>query len=77
MVARLQIALKAGQRSFWFAHQPPQIHLALITHIDLPFALARLRVPGQLSEIRAHDLRFAVDEARQISTKMGAGHFTG
>jgi LuxR family maltose regulon positive regulatory protein len=51
------MALKAGQRSSWLPHPPPQIHLALITRIDLPFALARLRVRGQLCEIQAQDLR--------------------
>ena len=51
---------------YFLDHQPPQIHLALTTRIDPPFALARLRVRGQLCEIRAQDLRFTGDEAGQF-----------
>ncbi len=46
-------------------HAPPQIHCIVTTRVDPPMPLARLRVRGQLLEIRAADLRFSVDEAGQ------------
>ena len=44
-------------------HQPPQLHLVIVTREDPPLPLARLRARGQLVELRAHDLRFAPEEA--------------
>jgi len=48
--------------AFLLDHLPPQMHLALITRIDLPLPLARLRVRNRLTEIRADQLRFTRDE---------------
>lgn len=42
---------------------PPQVTLVLTTRMDPPFRLGRLRVRGQLTEIRAADLRFDRAEA--------------
>ena len=42
-------------------HQPQGLHLVLTTREDPPLPLARLRVRGQLTELRAADLRFAPD----------------
>src|SRR5690348_217482 len=39
-------------------HLPPQLHLVIATRADPPLPLARLRVRGHLTEIRAADLRF-------------------
>jgi LuxR family maltose regulon positive regulatory protein len=44
-------------------HLPPQAHLLIATRLDPPLPLARLRARGQLSELRAADLRFTPDEA--------------
>lgn len=44
-------------------HLPGNLHLILSTRVDPPFPLARLRAHGQMSEIRAADLRFSLDEA--------------
>ncbi|MBW3624840.1 MAG: LuxR C-terminal-related transcriptional regulator, partial [Armatimonadetes bacterium] len=44
-------------------HMPPTLHLVLASRADPPLHLARMRVRGQLSEIRAADLRFTVEEA--------------
>ena len=44
-------------------HLPPRMHLILATRADPPLPLARLRASGQLSEVRAADLRFATKEA--------------
>jgi LuxR family maltose regulon positive regulatory protein len=43
-------------------HQPPQIHLVLITRQDPLLPLARLRARGQMLEIRQKDLRFTTQE---------------
>jgi LuxR family transcriptional regulator, maltose regulon positive regulatory protein len=48
---------------FLLGHLPPQLHMLIITRADPPLALARLRVQGKLTEIRAADLRLTVDEA--------------
>jgi LuxR family maltose regulon positive regulatory protein len=42
---------------------PPSAHLVLATRSDPPLALSRLRARGQLTEIRADDLRFSEAEA--------------
>jgi LuxR family maltose regulon positive regulatory protein len=43
-------------------HLPPQKHLVLLTRIDPPLPLSRLRVRNQLMDIRAEQLRFTHDE---------------
>jgi LuxR family maltose regulon positive regulatory protein len=48
---------------FLAEYQPPQMHLILVTRVDPPLPLARLRGRGQMAEIRDLDLRFTVDEA--------------
>jgi LuxR family transcriptional regulator, maltose regulon positive regulatory protein len=47
-------------------HQPPNCHLVLVTREDPPLPLARLRARGQLTEIRAADLRFSESEAARL-----------
>ena len=49
--------------SFLLAHQPPQLHVVISTRADPALPLPRLRVRGELVEIRASDLRFTTDEA--------------
>lgn len=54
------------------AHLPPTLHLVILTRADPPLPLARLRVQNALTEIRAHDLRFTMDEvAAFLSQTMG------
>lgn len=48
------------------AHAPPNFHLVLVTREDPPLPLARLRARGQLTEVRATDLRFSEAEASQL-----------
>jgi ATP/maltotriose-dependent transcriptional regulator MalT/class 3 adenylate cyclase len=48
--------------TFLVEHLPPHLHLILSTRADPPLPLARLRARGQLSELRAADLRFAPSE---------------
>jgi len=43
---------------------PPQVHLVCATRTDPPWPLARMRARGELTELRARELRFTLDEAR-------------
>jgi LuxR family transcriptional regulator, maltose regulon positive regulatory protein len=52
--------------SFGLKHLPPGMHLVIATREDPHLPLARLRGRGQLSEVRADDLRFATDEAAEF-----------
>ena len=52
--------------TFLIEHLPPQLHLVIATREDPPFPLARLRVRGQLTELRATDLRFTPAEATEF-----------
>jgi LuxR family maltose regulon positive regulatory protein len=45
---------------------PPQLHLIVITRADPPLPVSRLRVRGQLAEIRAQHLRFSLGEAQEF-----------
>jgi LuxR family transcriptional regulator, maltose regulon positive regulatory protein len=49
--------------AFLLEHLPPQMHLLLTTRADPPLPLARLRARGQLTELRAAELRFRAAEA--------------
>ena len=49
--------------TFLLEHLPPQVHLVIATREDPHLPLARLRARGQLSELRAADLRFTLSEA--------------
>jgi len=49
--------------TFLLDHLPSQMHLVIATREDPNLPLARLRVRGQLGELRAADLRFTPDEA--------------
>lgn len=56
---------------FLLDHLPPHLHLIIGTRVDPPLPLARLRARGQLSEIRAEDLRFVPDEVEALVSSMG------
>ena len=49
--------------AFLVGHLPPQMHLVIATREDPALPLARMRARGQLTELRAADLRFTPDEA--------------
>ncbi len=49
--------------TFLLEHLPPQMHLVITTREDPHLPLARLRARGQLTELRAADLRFTPSEA--------------
>lgn len=48
--------------TFLLDHLPATLHLVMTTRADPPLPLARLRTRGELSEIRADDLRFTPAE---------------
>jgi LuxR family transcriptional regulator, maltose regulon positive regulatory protein len=52
--------------AFLLEHLPPRMHLVIATREDPRLPLARLRARGQLSELRAADLRFAPSEAGEF-----------
>jgi LuxR family maltose regulon positive regulatory protein len=56
---------------FLSEHQPPDMHLVLITRVDPPLPLARLRGRGQITELRDHDLRFTAEESARFLQAMG------
>jgi LuxR family maltose regulon positive regulatory protein len=51
-------------------HMPLQMHLVITTREDPPLPLARLRARGQLTEVRATDLRFTPAEAAAFLTQV-------
>jgi LuxR family maltose regulon positive regulatory protein len=50
---------------------PPELRFVLATRHDLRLGLHRLRLEGELTEIRATDLRFTLDEARGLFDAAG------
>jgi ATP/maltotriose-dependent transcriptional regulator MalT len=51
---------------FLLRRLPPQMHVVIATREDPPLSLARLRARGQLTELRAADLKFAPSETAQF-----------
>jgi LuxR family maltose regulon positive regulatory protein len=56
--------------TFLLEHLPPQMHLVIATREDPQLPLARLRARGQLTELRAADLRFTPSEAAEFLNQM-------
>lgn len=58
--------------AFLVAHLPRHVHLVVVSRADPPLPLGRLRARGQLSELRARDLRFdAVETGAFLHDVMG------
>lgn len=57
-------------------HAPARLHLVLLTRSDPPLELARLRVAGQLAEVRLEQLRFSVQEAAAFLKKAAGVQLT-
>jgi ATP/maltotriose-dependent transcriptional regulator MalT len=55
---------------FFLEHLPPRLRLLIISRSAPPLLLSRLRARGQLTELRAVDLRFTPDEAAQFLTEI-------
>jgi LuxR family maltose regulon positive regulatory protein len=52
--------------AFFLDYLPLDVHVALSTRADPPLPLARMRTRGELTEIRAADLRFTSEEASAL-----------
>src|ERR671921_731793 len=52
--------------AFLLEHLPPGMHLAVAAREDPNLPLARLRARGQLTEVRASDLRFTLSETAEF-----------
>jgi LuxR family transcriptional regulator, maltose regulon positive regulatory protein len=50
---------------------PPELRVVLATRHDLRLGLHRLRLEGELTELRAADLRFSLAEARELLAAAG------
>ena len=50
---------------------PPQLRLVLATRHDVRLGLHRLRLEGELTELRVADLRFSLAEARALFAAAG------
>ena len=59
-----------GQLRFLLRHAPSQLRLVVASRADPPLALHRLRVAGQLTEVREADLAFSLEETAVLL----AGH---
>ncbi len=57
--------------AYLLEHLPPQLRIVITTREDPQLPLARLRARGQLTELRAADLRFTPDEAAAFFQRMG------
>jgi LuxR family transcriptional regulator, maltose regulon positive regulatory protein len=56
--------------AFFFEHLPPRLHLVITSREDPFLPIARLRGQGQLTELRAADLRFIPSEAAEFLNRM-------
>jgi LuxR family maltose regulon positive regulatory protein len=52
--------------SFLVEHRPPQLHLVVASRVEPPLRLARVRAGGQLTELRADELRFTTGETAAL-----------
>jgi LuxR family maltose regulon positive regulatory protein len=62
---------------FLVSYLPPTTQLVLAGRADPPLPLARLRARGELSELRADDLRFTTGESATMLTACGHGQLSG
>jgi LuxR family transcriptional regulator, maltose regulon positive regulatory protein len=67
----LRSAEALRQLELLLMRSPPMLRFVLATRHDLHLGLHRLRLEGELTEIRAGDLRFTPDEARALFDTAG------
>ena len=58
------------QVEFLVSYAPASLHVVVAGRYDPPLPLARLRVAGQLTEVRAADLGFTTEEAAELVRKV-------
>jgi LuxR family maltose regulon positive regulatory protein len=73
----LRSAAALRQLELLVMRAPPQLRFVLVTRHDLRLGLHRLRLEGGLTEIRADDLRFTLDEARELFEAAGGRQDAG
>jgi LuxR family maltose regulon positive regulatory protein len=56
--------------AFLLDHLPPRLHVVIASRADPALPLARMRARGELTEIRAAELRFTADEATAYLNEM-------
>jgi LuxR family transcriptional regulator, maltose regulon positive regulatory protein len=62
----IQFAVVHALLASLLEHLPARLRLVIATRADPPVPLARLRARGELTELRADDLRFTHEEAAQF-----------
>lgn len=67
----LSSAEAAGQLTALLTSLPPGVHAVVATRRDPPLHLHRLRLGGELAEIRAAQLRFTENETRELLAAAG------
>jgi LuxR family maltose regulon positive regulatory protein len=67
----LRSAKALGLLERFLAARPPALRMVLVTREDVALGLHRLRLEGALTEIRGPDLRFSLDEARDLLSASG------
>jgi LuxR family transcriptional regulator, maltose regulon positive regulatory protein len=65
-VHELRSAEVLRQLELLLMRAPPELRCVLVTRHDVRLGLHRLRLAGEVTEIRAADLRFTLDEAREL-----------
>src|SRR6201989_2491001 len=70
-VHELRSAEALAQLELLVMRAPPELRFVLATRHDLRLGLHRLRLEGELSEIRTADLQFTQAEARDLLTAAG------
>jgi LuxR family maltose regulon positive regulatory protein len=71
-VHELRSAEARNQLELLIMRAPPELRFVLATRHDLRLGLHRLRLEGELTEIRAADLRFTEAETRELLEAAGA-----
>src|ERR1700761_6198616 len=71
-VRELESAEARRQLELLLMRGPPELRFVLATRHDLRLGLHRLRLEGELTEIRAAHLRFSLAEARELFAAAGA-----
>ena len=56
--------------TFLLDHLPRRMHLVIASRAEPPLPLARMRARGELTELRAANLRFTLDEASTFLTRV-------
>ncbi|ONI74763.1 hypothetical protein ALI144C_38830 [Actinosynnema sp. ALI-1.44] len=70
-VHELGSAEARGQLELLVMRAPSALRFVLVTRHDVRLGLHRVRLDGELTEIRGTDLRFSLEEARQLLAAVG------